>query len=360
MIFWREPINSVIYGCILFIILFIMEKLTKDLISQQPSTAADLIANMLSDWKLTKNERAEILSVLDTLKSSKESIINETIKNLKNFADKNWYIWFAAKIASDSLEFQQLPLRMQTPADYLLSEWTSATFFSEINDKWEDYKKKYINNPDSLISEEKILLSKYLIEKAQTPSNSRFYMVDDYILAAKINPESYKNIAKNEILKYVENNWWNKDVVSNLEKIWLNKDEIKTEILRVTSKVTWPNEHWLATSIEATIPCLVQLWLTQELDRLQNIVSKIWIKWNYDPLRDFIVERSIQEEYWTILHWSWRLSQNEWLITAHSFQIKRNWEIYTVLFIDKNTKKEIKWDHISSSEIEEFLKNNIA
>jgi 6-phosphogluconolactonase/glucosamine-6-phosphate isomerase/deaminase len=48
-------------------------------------------------------------------------------------------------------------------------------------------------------------LAKYLITIAQDRRNSGFYMVDEYILAAQLNPKEYRELAKKEILNHVTN-----------------------------------------------------------------------------------------------------------------------------------------------------------
>jgi hypothetical protein len=46
---------------------------------------------MLEDGRLTKEERDELTVVLDKMKASQDQIIQESIKSLKIFADKNGY-----------------------------------------------------------------------------------------------------------------------------------------------------------------------------------------------------------------------------------------------------------------------------
>jgi hypothetical protein len=67
------------------------EKLSEQLVQTKPQSVQDRIKEMMSDKRLTLEERKEISSVLEAMKKSQDAVIKQTIQDLKKFAIDNKY-----------------------------------------------------------------------------------------------------------------------------------------------------------------------------------------------------------------------------------------------------------------------------
>ncbi|MFA6091003.1 MAG: hypothetical protein WC774_04470 [Candidatus Gracilibacteria bacterium] len=74
------------------------EKLSEQLVQTKPQSVQDRIKEMMSDKRLTLEERKEISSVLEAMKKSQDAVIKQTIQDLKKFAIDNKYTGFKAKL----------------------------------------------------------------------------------------------------------------------------------------------------------------------------------------------------------------------------------------------------------------------
>ncbi|MDQ7009564.1 MAG: hypothetical protein Q9M94_04715 [Candidatus Gracilibacteria bacterium] len=245
---------------------------------------------------------------------------------------------------------KKLELTRETAADHGLPEGTTASFFGMTNKKGEELYFTYEKTPDSLSKEEKVQLADYLINKAE--SNRSFYLVKDYIAAAKLNPNKYQEKAETEILKHATNSGWSHEVVNNLGKLGLNKNEIKEEIIGVADKmlaegVTQGGENDNTISFEVDAKGLIIPLIeigeagNEKISQLRQLISNIKKEGYSRPLEDFDQAVDIQIKYGKLKVDTSSSGESGKGYSIESFKINREGKEYLLLYGDKDNTLEI-------------------
>lgn len=164
----------------------------------------------------------------------------------------------------------------------------------------EDFKRA----PDSLTDADKSALADYLMKQAKSPAKAAYYMVDNYIDAAKLDPDRFHSEAVEEVLSYLTNVGWSDDVLGNLQKLGLGEAEARAAVRETcrqiltrakTARADTQGYKNMAQSLTATIPALRSIGEVALLDAMENYIME-----DEHPYRlgEFQLQRDLSGE-WT-------------------------------------------------------------
>jgi len=204
-------------------------KLSNDTVTKAPQSVKDRVDSMLKDWRFTKKERAEISAVLDEMKKSKDHIIQQTINNLKDFAIKEWYIWFKAKLDKAVLN---------TPAKII---------------------------PVIAKSDETIINSTWVVDKWNTPQLRSFTNLGVDTQITDINNSCSVDLSPEELLKNEILKWW----------LWIDNNEVKKGWLDLSTNDIIQDISWGKASLYTEYSYNVNEKVTKK-SLLQQWISSTW------------------------------------------------------------------------------------
>lgn len=289
-------------------------------------------------WELPEKyivEREEVIGV------SKDCISEEV---------KNWN-----QVNTDSWLVEDFNMRRSTAADYDLPEWTSWSFMDVRNDEWEGLREKY-ESWTELTDTEKKNLAKYLYQYSQ--ENWGFYLVPNFVLMVKLDPENYTEIAKDHILRFTTNIGWSDDVIWHLREIWVSESEVRQSILTIANGfhvdvLRDKASYEYSGNMSAMVSPLSQIW--EEWNAMLDLFEKTAKELGNDRL---LSEIQRTREFWKI-NSSSSYGNTTW------FETTIDWKRHLVIYRNKDSKRVIPEGEYDADDImwevkkySDFLRRN--